>query len=65
MSVEQFQQLVAKTKLQAEHIPEENSPQLNAVTSDCPVTSEVVGPVVYLEIEVEGRPIKAVVDSGA
>ena len=40
--------------------------KVNALTSNSdPTTSTAIGPVLYLEIEIEGVPVKAVVDSGA
>ena len=65
LSVEQLEQLLAKSKLQAEQkLMEDDSANVNALTSGSGTASTAVGPVLYLEIEV-GVPVKATVDSGA
>ena len=66
LSVEQLEQLLAKSKLQAEQkLMEDDAANVNALTSGSGTVSTAVGPVLYLEIEVEGVPVKAIVDSGA
>ena len=43
---------------------EDDSAKVNALMSGSSAISTAVGPVLYLEIEIEGVPVKAVVDSG-
>ena len=44
----------------------DDAPKVNALTSNSdPTTSAATGTVLYSEIEIEGVPVKAVVDSGA
>lgn len=53
LSVQQLEQTLAKSKLQAEQkLLEENGANVGAITS-VHVTSKTVGPVLYLEVEVE------------
>ena len=66
LSVEQLEQIFAKSKLQAEQkLMEDDAPHVSTLTSNGSATLEAVGPVLYLVIEVEGIPVKAIVDSGA
>ena len=66
LSVEQLEQILARSKLQAEQrLMEDDAAEVNALASGGGATSTAVGPVLYLEIEIEGVPVKAVVDSGA
>ena len=66
LSVEQLEQLLAKSKLQAEQkLMEDDAANVNALTSGSGTASTAVGPMFYLEIEIEGVPVKATVDSGA
>ena len=44
---------------------EDDAANVNALMSGSGATSTAVGPVLYLELEIEGVPVKAVVDSGA
>ena len=62
LSVEQLEQVLAKSKLQAEQkLMADDAAKVNALTSNGdPTTSAAIGPVLYLEIEIEGvlsRPL--------
>ena len=66
LSVEQLEQILAKSKLQAEKkLLEGETANVNALKGESISTSTVVGPILHLDIEIEGVPVKAVVDSGA
>ena len=54
------------SKLQAEKkLLEGEAANVNALKGENISTSTAVGPVLHLDIEIEGVPVKAVVDSGA
>ena len=64
--MEQSEKILAKSKLQAEHrLMEDDTAEVNAHNSDTGMTSNAVGPELYLEVEIEGVLVRAVVDSGA
>ena len=57
---------MAKSKLQAEKkLLEGEAANVNTLKGESISTSTAVGPVLHLDIEIEGVPVKAVVDSGA
>ena len=63
LSVEQLGQILAKSKLQAEKKFLEG--EAANIKSESTSMSTTVGPVLHLDIEIEGVPVKAIVDSGA
>ena len=66
LSVEQLEQILAKSKLQAEKkLLEGEAANVNALKGESISTLTAVDPVLHLDIEIEGVPVKAVVDSGA
>ena len=66
LSVEQLEQILAKNRLQAEKkLLKGEAANVNALKGKNISTSTAVGPVLHLDIEIEGVPVKAVVDSGA
>ena len=63
LSVQQLEQLLAKKRLGIERTQlGKGTSKIDTVVSD---STDAVGPVVYLELAIEGYPVKAMVDSGA
>ena len=63
LSIEHLEQTLAKSRLQAEQDLMNKDSDVNMLVSTSGTSSTAIGPVFYLEIEVEGVPVRAVVDS--
>ena len=63
LSIQQLEQLLAKKRLKAEQTQLcKGVSKIETIASDA---ANAVGPIVYLDVIIEGHPVKAVVDSGA
>ena len=65
LSIEQLEQILAKSRLQAEQDLMNKDSDVNTLLSTSGTSSAAIGPTFYLEIEIEGVPVRAVVDSAA
>ena len=62
LSIQQLEQLLAKKRLKAEQTQLcKGVSKIETIASDA---ANAVGPIIYLDVIIEGHPVKAVVDSG-
>ena len=64
LTTQQLEQLLANRRLEEERSTLANRVQVEAITTEVG-TPGAVGPILYLEVTVEGQPVTAVADSGS